>query len=109
MPSDSWLAPGVEEGGRCGREVSLIAPLPQGISADLLYTELYYMKVLELLRPAMLSNIANRIDASTPIQMQLASTLSVSFTPMLYKAQEAKKEHWKEDLAVEESVKEVLA
>jgi hypothetical protein len=43
--------------------------------------------------------------------MQLASALSVSvsLTPALYNAQEAEKKRRKEDLAVEESVKEVLA
>jgi hypothetical protein len=34
------------------REVSLIIPPPPGISADLLYKESYYMKLLELSRPA---------------------------------------------------------
>ena len=69
------------------------------------------MKVLELLRPQWRCPIGDRIDASAPLQ--LASALSVSLAPVLCDAQEAFQEveekRRKEDLAVEESVKEVLA
>jgi hypothetical protein len=55
--------------------------------------------------------MAGRIDASAPLQ--LASALSVSLAPTLYDAKEAcqevEKKRRKEDLAIEESVKEVLA
>jgi GTP cyclohydrolase III len=69
------------------------------------------MKVLELLRPQWHRPIRDRIDASVPLQ--LSSAPSVSLTPALCDAQEALQEaetkRRKEDLAVEESVKEVLA
>jgi hypothetical protein len=55
--------------------------------------------------------MAGRIEASAPLQ--LASAPSVALAPALYNAQEALQEveekRRKEDLAVEESVKEVLA
>ncbi len=55
--------------------------------------------------------MADRDEASAPLQ--LASALSVALAPALCNAQEAlqevEEERRKEDLAVEESVKEVLA
>jgi hypothetical protein len=69
------------------------------------------MKVLELLRPQRRRPIGDRIDASAPLQ--LASAPSVSLAPALRDAQEALQEvetkRRKEDLAVEEGVKQVLA
>jgi hypothetical protein len=57
--------------------------------------------------------MADQIDASPPLQRRTRSALSVSLTPALHRAQEAlrdvEKERRKEDLAVEESIKEVLA
>ena len=55
--------------------------------------------------------MADRDEASAPLQFASAST--VALAPMLYDAQDAlqevEKKRRKEDLAVEESVKEVLA
>ena len=68
------------------------------------------MKVLELLRPQWHRPIGDQIDASMPQQLTSAS---VSLAPALCDAQKALQEvetkRREEDLAVEESVKEVLA
>jgi hypothetical protein len=62
------------------------------------------MKVLELLRPQQRRLIGDRIDASAPPPLQLASAPSVSLAPALCDAQEALQEveikRRKEDLAV---------
>ena len=73
------------------------------------------MKVLELLRPQWRRPIGDRIDASAPLQLASAPSvsLSLSLVPALCDAQEALQEvettRREEDLAVEEGVKEVLA
>jgi hypothetical protein len=88
---------------------SYIPPLPEPL-LTLLYSIESNMKVLELLRPQWHRLIGDQIDASAPQQLTSAS---VSLTPALCDAQkalqEAETKRQEEDLAVEESVKEVLA
>jgi hypothetical protein len=113
MPSEE-LAGAEPARGRLGSwvERSVLYPPPlQEPLLTLLYSIESNMKVLELLRPQWRYPMAGRIDASAPLQ--LASALSVSLAPTLYDAKEAcqevEKKRRKEDLAIEESVKEVLA
>jgi hypothetical protein len=69
------------------------------------------MKVLELWRRTLPSNDGRAIDASDPLP--LACAPAVSLAPELRDAQEViqelEKERRKEDLAVENSIREVLA
>jgi hypothetical protein len=70
------------------------------------------MKVLELLRPQRRCPMGDQIDASALLQLVSALSVSFSLAPALCDAQEALQEvetRQKEDLAVKESVKEVLA
>jgi hypothetical protein len=115
MPSEGWPARGSWEGGQRGQSYTpLLLPEPL---LTLLYSIWLNMKVLELLRPQRRRLIGDQIDASEPLQLASAPSLSLAPAPApapaLCDAQEALQEvetkRRKEDLAVEESVKEVLA
>jgi hypothetical protein len=109
MPSEELAGAG--KVWEAGQRSVLYPPLLQEPLLTLLYSIELNMKVLELLRPRRRCPMGDRINASAPLQ--LASALSVSLAPALCDAQEAcqevEKKRRKEDLAVEESVKEVLA
>jgi hypothetical protein len=111
MPSEGWPARGSWEGGQRGQSYTPFL-LPEPL-LTLLYSIGLNMKVLELLRPQRRRLMGDQINASEPLQLASAPSLSLAPAPALCDAQEALQEvetkRRKEDLAVEESVKEVLA
>jgi GTP cyclohydrolase III len=93
---------------------SYIPPPPRAPLLTLLYSIESNMKVLELLRPQWHRPMGDQINASVPQRLTSASvSLAPTPAPALCDAQKALQEvetkRQEEDLAVKESVKEVLA